>query len=331
MVLFAPTVNSVIDISNIQNSFVFLANKISVGEVFSRQLFGLPSDRNNYLQQLSDIVPGKSLLFLFNMTTRVLHGIFVPTCLAGAYIEPTAWRGKFPVQIRFSLFYGYDGGQPLLLHEKFFPDFLGCEYNKCRKLDKKQTEQLVTAFLTLNNSSCRLAVPKGWVSLPNPHKQRPFFQSQSRGRGRGGYPRRGDRWQRPFRPPVYPHPASIPPAAHPQPAYPQPAHPHPLGKNPPPAVAQQTSTFNDWTDETRRTNEATVTENVETVKKRESKNQPVGAASALTDGGSASTSPGATSQSERPLPPTKMPAKPVLEMKNQEAEPPKGLVTATLE
>merc|ERR1712048_187248 len=155
----------------------------------------------------------------------------------------------------------------------------------------------------------------------------PFFRSQSRGRGRGGYPRRGDRWQRPFPPPVYPHPASIPPAAHPQPAYPQPAHPQPLA-NPPPAVAQQTATFNDWTDETRRTNEATITENVETVKKRESKNQPVGVASALTDGGSASTSPGATSQSERPLPPTKMPAKP-LELKNQEAEPPIGLVTAT--
>lgn len=175
MVLFSPTANApVIDLSNIQNSFIFLANKISEGEVFNRQLFGLPSDRNNYLEKLSDVLPGKSLLFMFNMTTRVLHGIFVPTCPASAYIEPSAWRGKFPVQIRFSLYYG-----PLMLSERFFPDFLGCEYNKCRKLDKKQTEQLVTAFLTVG-SVFPPPVPEGWTSVQPPRQQRPFFRGNNR-------------------------------------------------------------------------------------------------------------------------------------------------------
>lgn len=67
---------------------VFVANNDTIGECFKRMLFGLP---DSYLPQLKGIVPGYTRLFLFNLSTRYLAGIFVATEPAAMNIEPYAW------------------------------------------------------------------------------------------------------------------------------------------------------------------------------------------------------------------------------------------------
>ena len=78
---------------------VFICDPTTEDECLSRRLLGLPKSQASLLSKLS----GSSLLFLFNVRTRKLLGVFQPDGAAGLELEPSAFGGdgRFPVQVRF--------------------------------------------------------------------------------------------------------------------------------------------------------------------------------------------------------------------------------------
>jgi len=82
-----------------RNGMVFICDPTTEDECLSRRLLGLPKSQASLLSKLS----GSSLLFLFNVRTRKLLGVFQPDGAAGLELEPSAFGGdgRFPVQVRF--------------------------------------------------------------------------------------------------------------------------------------------------------------------------------------------------------------------------------------
>jgi len=82
-----------------RNGLVFICDQTTEEECLSRRLLGLPKSQASLLSKLSD----SSLLFLFNVRTRQMLGVFSPDGAAGMEIEPCAFGGdgRFPVQVRF--------------------------------------------------------------------------------------------------------------------------------------------------------------------------------------------------------------------------------------
>ena len=72
---------------------VFGATKGTVAECLERGLFGLPNSRLRMVQTI-DRERECTVLFLFNFSTRMLHGVFVPSGPAGYPLDPQAWTGR---------------------------------------------------------------------------------------------------------------------------------------------------------------------------------------------------------------------------------------------
>eukprot|EP00326_Haptolina_ericina_P035805 CAMPEP_0181243516 /NCGR_PEP_ID=MMETSP1096-20121128/42319_1 /TAXON_ID=156174 ORGANISM="Chrysochromulina ericina, Strain CCMP281" /NCGR_SAMPLE_ID=MMETSP1096 /ASSEMBLY_ACC=CAM_ASM_000453 /LENGTH=469 /DNA_ID=CAMNT_0023339905 /DNA_START=60 /DNA_END=1470 /DNA_ORIENTATION=- len=83
-----------------KNGVIFICDPSTEQECISRRLLGLPKSQSSLLSKLGD----SSYLFLFNVRSRQLLGIFQPEGPAGMDLEPNAWGGgRFPVQVRFRL------------------------------------------------------------------------------------------------------------------------------------------------------------------------------------------------------------------------------------
>lgn len=76
--------------------FIFGCTLRTENECREKKLFGLPANRKD---AVSRIKPGTPL-FLYNYDLRVLYGIFEARSHGGWRLEPDAWGGDFPSQIR---------------------------------------------------------------------------------------------------------------------------------------------------------------------------------------------------------------------------------------
>ena len=88
--------------SNLNNSralpgYIFQASAATIQECFKRRLFGAPHDARG---SVGGIRSGKTLLFLYHIGTRELHGIFVAASNGGVDLVHKAWRGRYPAQVR---------------------------------------------------------------------------------------------------------------------------------------------------------------------------------------------------------------------------------------
>jgi hypothetical protein len=110
------------------------------------KLLGLP---RQHLRSVRSLEPFKSLIFLFNISTRFLHGIFEPTGPGGENLNPHAWsRNKgfsrsspFPAQIPFGVVKEYKP-IPESSFRHLFPDG-----NRIRRLNAKQVREIVQLFV----------------------------------------------------------------------------------------------------------------------------------------------------------------------------------------
>mmetsp|Transcript_26308 Transcript_26308/g.61387 ORF Transcript_26308/g.61387 Transcript_26308/m.61387 type:complete len:464 (-) Transcript_26308:157-1548(-) len=82
-----------------RNALIFICDPNTEEECLSRRLLGLPKSQVSLLSKLSDT----SRLFLFNVRTRQMMGVFQPEGVPGLDLEPQAWEGRFPVQVRFRM------------------------------------------------------------------------------------------------------------------------------------------------------------------------------------------------------------------------------------
>lgn len=79
------------------NAFMFLCDQETEKECLQGHLFGT-TDRN--VMWCLEVQPGDDV-YLFNYNTGAVFGPYVATSGASCH-EPTAWHGKFPVQVRVS-------------------------------------------------------------------------------------------------------------------------------------------------------------------------------------------------------------------------------------
>jgi hypothetical protein len=80
----------------ISQAYIFLCANSTEKECLTRLLFG---GKEAYKKGVPSVNPGDKL-FLFNYQTGMLHGTFKATSNAEMNIEPTAWVGQFPWQVK---------------------------------------------------------------------------------------------------------------------------------------------------------------------------------------------------------------------------------------
>ena len=81
---------------NFERCFIMLCNWETEQECIDQNLFG---DKANRFELLQDIEPG-DFGFLLNIDTDELIGVFQACSEAQLHVEPKAWKGKFPAQVR---------------------------------------------------------------------------------------------------------------------------------------------------------------------------------------------------------------------------------------
>ncbi|CAK9272135.1 unnamed protein product [Sphagnum jensenii] len=132
--------------------FIFVCNNDTMSEDFERHLFGLPQ---RYQDTVRAIQPGLPL-FLYNYSTRCLHGVFEASSDGGLNLEPGAWEikdtrkntrqsSRFPAQVRVR----WREERPPLPEEKFRPLLYHYDGPKFRlELSKAEAEDLLKLFGT---------------------------------------------------------------------------------------------------------------------------------------------------------------------------------------
>lgn len=122
------------------NGYIFLTNEFTEKEVFARKLFGLPKNTN--IRKELEKMSTSSCCFLFNLSTRILWGMFIPQGKVSPYVVPNAFLGQFPLQVKFETWVG-----PYCLKEANLPPFIKNQSNRCMFLEENQTHELLRFFL----------------------------------------------------------------------------------------------------------------------------------------------------------------------------------------
>ena len=129
---------------------MFICTKDTYNQCMDMGLMGLPRIHVSLVETLR---AHTTILFLFDVSDRVLHGIFEATSDGGDLIEPTAWvrnRYKpcpFPAQIRFRPVARFTSLPEHAIRHIFH------DGNRVRKLDRDQIHELVHLFIEWNEES----------------------------------------------------------------------------------------------------------------------------------------------------------------------------------
>jgi len=81
------------------HGYFFLCNNETQQECLDRKLLGATLGYKKIIPQIN--IGDK--LFLYNYSTRRLHGVFIAVSEAQENIEPDAWNGRYPWQVKFKI------------------------------------------------------------------------------------------------------------------------------------------------------------------------------------------------------------------------------------
>eukprot|EP00249_Psilotum_nudum_P024726 c29277_g2_i1 orf=654-3620(+) len=130
--------------------FIFVCNNLTVPDL-DRQLFGLPAHHEESVRAIRKGMP----LFLYNYSTRLLHGVFEAVSDGGYNLDPRAWENtdiskigrapvsRYPAQVKVCV----RAMRPPLDEETFRPILDHQEGHKFRlELTGMQVQQLLQLF-----------------------------------------------------------------------------------------------------------------------------------------------------------------------------------------
>jgi len=88
------------------NGYIFICNDVTEQECFSNCLFGAPRNGWEQVSKISDTT-AIFLLKRCKKTAPIMYGVFLPNGRPELNIDPWAWGGKFPSQIRVKQYYKF--------------------------------------------------------------------------------------------------------------------------------------------------------------------------------------------------------------------------------
>ncbi|XP_047959317.1 class E vacuolar protein-sorting machinery protein HSE1-like [Salvia hispanica] len=141
--------------------FIFLCNMSTKLQCYQYRVFGLPFGRMEVVEKIKI----GSKLFLFDFKSKLLYGAYEATCDGNLNLEPAAFGGQFPAQVKFKIF-----KECLPIHESSLryiikENYTGAKFKQ--ELDGEQVAKLISNFRPLVSSVCQPA-PQALAHVPRP-------------------------------------------------------------------------------------------------------------------------------------------------------------------
>ncbi|KAF5202621.1 B2 protein, partial [Thalictrum thalictroides] len=137
--------------------FIFMCNGRTKPECYTYRVFGLPGGKMDIVENIKE----GTKLFLFDTDLKLLYGVYKATSSGGNRLEPAAFGGRFPAQVRFKILSDF-----LPLPESEFRLAIQDNYERSRfkpELSNKQVKKLINMFKPIT------LPPSGQVPHPVPN------------------------------------------------------------------------------------------------------------------------------------------------------------------
>ncbi|KAK4719334.1 hypothetical protein R3W88_017672 [Solanum pinnatisectum] len=135
------------------SGFIFMCGRNTKHDCYRFRVFGLPLNKQ---ERIKKIKPGAKL-FLFDFDAKLLYGVYEATSTGIINLEPLAFGGKFPAQVKFRIF-----KECLPLPEASFRHAIKDNYRDRKfepELNDRQVRNLLSLFHPLPASVTATAVP----------------------------------------------------------------------------------------------------------------------------------------------------------------------------
>ncbi|XP_042034026.1 uncharacterized protein LOC121780459 [Salvia splendens] len=141
--------------------FIFLCNMSTKLQCYQYRVFGLPFGRMEVVEKIKI----GSKLFLFDFKSKLLYGVYEATCDGNLNLEPAAFGGQFPAQVKFKIFKECLPIPESSLRYIIKENYTGAKFKQ--ELDGEQVAKLISNFRPLASSVCQPA-PQALANVPRP-------------------------------------------------------------------------------------------------------------------------------------------------------------------